>query len=427
MSNPRRLPLAAQILIGMALGAIVGLLLPAAGRNEAVDNAVEFAGIGGQLWLRALQMTVLPLVFGLLATLFVRGPRMDSVAGGGRMTRRAFATIAALYALAVPVAVASVYGLLAAFPVTDAMARALRAMAGEGVTAEAVPWAEAVLSVIPENIAAAMSGPSLLPVLFFALVFGAALARLPDGAGRTTLTALLTGMTDTMFVIVDWVLRIAPLGVALLVLPTVHQFGTDVFAALAHWIGISIAQLLILLTVLYAVVVVATRVPVGRFAREMLPVQMVAMGTQSSTGCMPLTIAACRRMGLSRQAIDATVPLAAVVFRMSAVGTAVLVSLYAAQVYGLGPLPVLVVAGIGALGGLLEVGSVGIPSAATYLARVVPIAAIVGFPIEFIVVLLVVETIPDILKTTNHVTAHALAAAIVDRNAPPFADEVGAA
>ncbi|GGD63422.1 cation:dicarboxylase symporter family transporter [Erythrobacter arachoides] len=414
----RTFPLAAQILAGLAVGAAAGLGLAAAGRSEGMDQIVGVIGLGGKLWLRALQMTILPLVFGLLATLFLRSSGIGSGDGsgaGGRTARRALGAIGLLYLLAVPVGVVLAELLLGAFPVTEAMARAMRSLAGGGVAPDPVPWAEAVLAIIPANVVEAMAGPTLVPVLFFALVFGAALAKLPDGEGRRALSALLTGLTDAMFVIVGWVIRIAPLGVALLVLPTTYEHGADIFAGLAHWIALMVAAQLTVLGLLYLLVATAGRVPLPRFARAMLPTQVVAVGTQSSTGCMPLTIESCRAMGLSERAIGATVPLAATTLRMSAPMTYVFVAMYAAQVYGSATPSVLLLLGIGLLGGLLEIGSAGIPSAATFVARLVPLAAIVGFPIEFAAVLLVVEVIPDVFKTLNHVTAHAVATALVDR------------
>ena len=408
----KKLPLAAQILIGLALGAIIGLLLPADGANSRVDSAVGIAALTGELWLRALQMTILPLVFAMLSTLFIRS---QGLASGGRTTRRAMAVIAGLYVFGVFMGVVLSYGALALFPVTDSMAQAMRAMAGEGVAAESPVWAEAVLAIVPANIVAAMSGDSLLPVLFFALLFGAALAKLEDGPGKATLSAALTGLADAVFIIVNWVLKAAPLGVALLILPTTQRHGTDIFAGLAHYIALSTAQPIIFLLVLYPLTALFSRVPMGTFAKAVFPAQSVAFGTQSSTGTMPVTIKACRDMGLEEEAISVTMPLAAVLLRVITGTTAIFVSMYAVAVYDLAPLSLAMVIGLGFLGVLIEVSMVGIPGSATFIAYYAPFAAVVGFPVEFIVVLLVVNVIPDIAMTVLNVTGHATATAIVDR------------
>lgn len=408
----KQVPLAAWILIGLALGAVIGLALPASGTNAGVDEAVSIAALLGELWLRALQMTILPLVFAMLSTLFIRS---HGLASGGRTTRRALVVIAALYLLGVFMGVVMSYGLLGLFPVTDDMAQALRAMAGEGMIAESPPWGEAVLAVVPANIVAAMSSDSLLPVLFFALVFGAALAKLEDGPGKATLSSGLTGLADTVFIIVNWVLKAAPLGVALLILPTTHRHGTDIFAGLAHYIALATIMPVIFMVVIYAITVTLGRVPLGKFTRAIFPAQSVAFGTQSSTGTMPVTIKACRDMGLSEEAIGATMPLVAVLLRIITSATAIFVCMYAVAVYDMQPLTLVMVIGLGFLGVLIEISMVGIPGSATFVAYYAPFAAIVGFPIEFIVVLLVVNVIPDIAYTVFHVTTHATATALVDR------------
>lgn len=408
----KRISLSVQILFGLVLGAVLGFILPEAGRNESVDRLVEGAAIGGKLWLQALQMTILPLVFGLLATLFIRSQDMSHGTG---TARRAFYLMLALYLVSIPIGMVNAYIFLGAFPVTDGMAQALRSMAGEGVALESLPWQETLLAVVPVNIISAMAGPTLLPVLFFALVFGAALAKLKDSEGKRTLSGAFTGLVDVSFVIVGWVLRLAPLGVALLILATTQRFGTAVFAGLAHWLALSILNVLVLLVSVYIIVVLATKVPVSKFARAMLPAQSIAAGTQSSTGTMPVTIQSCREMGLSEQAISATIPLAATIFRFIAPASFIMGTAYAALVYDLPPLGIAMFLTVGLLGTLMEMGSVGIPGAATAVAKMTPIAALVGFPIEIVVVFLVVEIIPDIFKTTTNVTAHAAAAAIVDR------------
>lgn len=416
----KRLSLSFQILAGLALGAAIGLALPSSGRNTGVDQFIEATAIGGKLWLQALQMTILPLVFGLVATLFIRS---KGVSRGAGTARRAFYVMLAFYLLAIPVGIFAVETYLGAFPVDAAMARAMRSMAGEGVPAESLHWQDSVLALVPVNIVSAMAGPSLLPVLFFALVFGAALATLPDSEGKQVLAAALNGLVDVAFKIVDWVLRLAPLGVAFLILATTQRFGADIFAGLAHWVVLSSANVATMLLAIYIAVVIAARVPLARFAKAILPAQSVAAGTQSSTGTMPLTIESCRRMGLSEEAISATVPLAAVVFRPIAPASFIFTCVYASQVYGLPTMGITMMVAIGLLGMLTEMGSVGVPNAATSMAKFTPFAALVGFPIEIIVVFLVVEIIPDIVKTTTNVTAHAATAAIVDRgvNSEPVA------
>ncbi|MXO61183.1 cation:dicarboxylase symporter family transporter [Altererythrobacter salegens] len=405
------MPLAARILVGLVIGAGIGLALPEPGVDPRIDQAVATVGLGGGLWLQALQMTILPLVFSLIATLFVRS---QGLAGGGRTTRRAMATIMGLYFVGVVAAVIGTIVLLEFFPVSEAIAQAMRAMTGEEIAGAPLPWADAILSIIPTNIVAAMGGDTLLPVLFFTMLFSAALSRLEDGEPRRVIVAGLTAISETMFIIVDWVLQLAPIGVALLILPTTFHFGATIFNGLAHFVALKTAIVFVVGAALYLVTAVFGRVPVGRFSRTMLPVQAVAFGTQSSTGCMPLTLKACRHMGISDEAADSTVPLAAILFRICAPGATLMLAAYAAQVYGL-PMGLGLMITIALLAVLLEMSVVGMPGAAVLVATVAPIVALVGFPLAFLGVVIVVEMFSDVFGTMVNATGHAAASNIVDR------------
>ncbi|WP_265570113.1 dicarboxylate/amino acid:cation symporter [Sphingomicrobium nitratireducens] len=405
------LHLAVKVLVALALGTLVGLVLPSPGSNATIDWVVALAAVAGQMWINALQMTILPLVFALLSTTFIRS---QGLATGGRVTRRSFALIIALYLLSVVVGLVMVPMMFAISPVTPEIGEALRHMVGNKVATEPLPWADAFLSLIPTNIVSAMAGATLLPVLIFALLFGAAIARLDDGEPRRVVVAALTGIADAVFVIVDWVLRLSPLGVAFLIMPTIQQNGLGIFAGFAQYILMSIAVALVLLAITYVLVAVRGSVPLGRFAHHILSVQAVALGTQSSTGCMPLTIKACKAMGVRDEATDVSVPLAAVLFRIVSPASAVLAAYYGAQVYGIEVgFGLLVAAGL--LGMVLEMGLVGIPGAATFIAYYAPIAALVGFPLEFMLVFIVVNVLPDIVFTGLHVTSHASVATMIDR------------
>lgn len=167
----KRLPLAARIVMGLALGAVGGLALPGAGAAAWSDGVVASAGVIGRLWLAALQMTILPLVFALLSTTFIRSA---GLAEGTGVTRRTIATLAALYALGIAVGVVVTPILLGVFPVTGDIAAALRGTGGGPVEVARLPVADMILGLVPTNVVSAAAGGSLLPVVFFALVFGAA-------------------------------------------------------------------------------------------------------------------------------------------------------------------------------------------------------------------------------------------------------------
>jgi Na+/H+-dicarboxylate symporter len=407
----RKLPLAAWILIGLAAGVIAGLALPGAGRAEWSDAAVATAGVIGELWLAALQMTILPLVFALLSTTFIRS---TGLAEGTGAARRTVLVIAALYVLGILVGVALTPMLLALWPVSAEMAEALRGTGGVPVDVERLPVADMILGMVPSNIVAAAAGGSLLPVVFFAIVFGAALTRI-DEEKRASIAAVLTGLAEAMFVLVGWVLALAPIGVAGLILVTANTHGTTVLLGLAHYILLYIAIVLVLTLCAYVVAVLFGRVRLRDFARAVLPTQVVAFGTQSSLACLPLILKSATRLGVRENSADISVPLSVSLLRVSSPASSIFYGAYGAIVYGL-PYGIALLLAAGVLKTLIEVGSVGIPSQATMVATAAPVLALFGIPLEFLAVILVVETIPDLFKTVCNVTTHVAAATVVDRD-----------
>lgn len=414
LATLRNLPLAMKILIGLVLGAGLGLALPPAGQNGVADQIIGGAGVLGKLWLSALQMTILPLVFSLIATTFVRS---SGLAEGGGIARRTIIVVALLYGFGIVASIVLTPILLGLFPVPPDVAAALQSMAGSEVALEPLPIADMILGMVPKNIVAAMAGQSLLPVLIFALLFGAAMAKLDAADKKKGLVDLLMGISETMFIIVGWILAIAPFGIAFLILNTAHEHGTDLLVGLAHYLALTIAILIIFILLLYVLAMVVTRYSPLAFAKALLPTQVVAFGTQSSLACLPLILKSCDALGIRKETSGVAVPLAVTLMRVNSPVTGIFAGAYGAVVYGL-PYGIAIMAIAGLIGVLLEVGSVGIPSSATYVALQVPVMAVFGLPPGFVVVLLIVETIPDLFKTVCNVTGDALAAGIVDRKKP---------
>ena len=398
-----------MILVGLAAGSAVGLMLPAVGTAAWSDAIVAAASVTGRLWLAALQMTVLPLVFALLSTTFIRA---TGLAEGANATRRTLWVVAALYGLGILVGVALTPLLLELWPVNPDTAAALR-QSGEPVEAERLPVSDMILGLVPANIFAAAADGALLPVVFFAIVFGAALTRI-DEAKRAPLEGGLTALAETMFVVVGWVLMLAPIGVAGLILVTANAHGSAVLFGLGHYILLYVLIVLVLTACAYLVATLWGKVGLIDFARAVLPTQIVAFGTQSSLACLPLILRSARQLGVRERFASVSVPLSVALLRVSSPASSIFYGAYGAIVYGLPyGLGLLLVAG--ALKTLIEVGSVGIPSQATMVATAAPVLALFGIPLEFLAIILIVETIPDIFKTVCNVTMDVAAATVVDR------------
>jgi Na+/H+-dicarboxylate symporter len=396
---------------GLVVGAAAGLALPAAGRTTWSDAIVAGADVVARLWLAALQMTILPLVFALLSTTFVRSAGLAETRGAAR---RAIVTILALYLFAIAVGMIFTPILLHLSPVTAEIASAMRRAAGAPAPVAALPVTDMILGLVPANIVSAAASSSLLPVVVFALVLGAALARL--GRERNgALVAVLEGLAGAMFVVVGWVVALAPVGVAGFTLVATATGGTTLLLGLVHYVALYTVLMLILTAFAYPLVAIVARVRLGAFAGAMLPVQAIAFSTRSSLACLPLGIEAAREIGVREHAVDVALPLSVALMRNSSSASAVFYGAYGAIVYGLPHgLALLFLAGV--VKTLMEIGSVGIPAQATLVSTAAPALAVMHVPPQFLALILLAETVPDMVKTVCNITFDVTAAALVDRD-----------
>jgi Na+/H+-dicarboxylate symporter len=409
MGKIARIPLGLRILAGLLLGLLVGIVLPPAGAAAWSDNFVAVARTGGQLWLSALQMTVLPLVFALLA--LGLGRPSKTTAGGGLIARRATLVFAALYAFSLVVAVSLNALLLAIWPVSPSTIEAFKKFAGTSVEAKIPPPGEIILGLVPSNVFASLAAGSILPVVVFAILFGLGMRHIAERS-QERVAELVEAISDIMFMIVRWILELAPIGAFGLVVATAHETGVAMLWGLATYLRHLLIVVAVMLALAYPVAALWGRTGFWRFAKGAAPSQLVAASTQSSVGSLPVMLESTRTLGVSDDVSNVTLPLAVSVFRFSGPTYTLTVAAYAAAAAGLSPdLNSLALASLLAL--LMEFAAVGLPNQVSFIAVAAPAFAVLGAPLGFLPVMLAVDTIPDIVGTTANVTGDLAAATVV--------------
>lgn len=391
---------------GLGAGLALGIALAG---SAAADMALEVAAPLGRLWLRALQMTIIPLVAGLLVTGIgeaVAAARVGSMAG---RTLGLFAAVLVggtlASALLMPL-------LLDAFPLPEAAAAALRGAVPD--QALAVPGAGAFIeSLIPANVFAAAANDAILPVIVFVALLGVAITRLPE-VPRAQLSGLFAALAGAMLIVIGWVLRIAPLGVFCLALGVGAQSGTSAIGGLVHYIALVASMGGLVFVAAYLVAVLGARRRLATFVREMLPVQAVALSTQSSLASLPAMLAACNRLGVARSSAEFVLPLAVALFRATGPGMNLAVCIYVAKLSGVALTPEVLAAGV-ATTLLTTVGTVSLPGTISFVSAIGPIALAMGLPLEPLALLVAVEMLPDIMRTVGNVTMDVAVAATIDR------------
>ncbi len=401
---------AAWTFAGLAAGLTAGLALAG---SAVLDVALSVAQPLGALWLRALQMTILPLVTALLFTGIVN---TVAAASAGAMARRTLALFASLLAVGAIMAVLAVPLLLEVAPVPAAAANVL---SGAGAAANAAPAGplpgpgDFLRSLIPANVVEAAAQGAMLPVIAFTALFALAATRLAD-APRRQLAGLAEAIAGAMMVVIGWVLALAPIGVFALALDVAAKSGTAAIGALAHYIAVVSAIGAVVLIAAYALATGLARQRLACFARAVLPAQAVAISTQSSLASLPAMLAACRSLGLRDRSGEFVLPLAVALFRATSPAMNLAVAIYVAKLTGVELTPAALAAGV-AVSLLTTLGSPSLPGTISFVTSIAPIALAMGVPIRPLALLVAVEMLPDIMRTLGNVTMDVAVTAVVDR------------
>jgi len=391
----------AALVAGLALGWALS-------SSSAAGPVLAVAGPVGTIWLRALQMTIIPLV----AALLVAGiARMVATARAGAMARRTLLTIAGVLAAGALLAALAMPLLLEIFPIPGTAEAAL--MAG-GAEPQAVPGIGAFFeSLVAPNIIAAAASTAMLPLIVFFVALAVAITRLPDSQ-RDLMLNLFQALGNTMLVIIGWVLWLAPLGVFALAIGVGLRSGGGAFAALGHYILLVSSLGLLILLAAYGVALLFARRSPAKFARAVLPAQAVALSTQSSLASLPAMLGSCRMLGIRETTADFVLPLAVAIFRATSPAMNLAVAIYVAKLTGIALTPAAIAAGA-AVALVTTVGSVSLPGAVSFVTSIGPIALAMGVPVEPLALLVAVEMLPDIMRTVANVTMDVAVTAAVDR------------
>ncbi|HEX8448428.1 MAG TPA: cation:dicarboxylase symporter family transporter, partial [Allosphingosinicella sp.] len=198
---------ATRILAALAAGLLLGIFTADFGWAPRTAELVEPIG---QIWLRGLQMTIVPLVVALLVTGIAESAE---AARGSRVAGRSFVLMVVILWLSAIFAALFVPLLLRLFPMGSEAANALSSALTSAKPVETVPgFGDFLRSIVPSNPVAAAASDQILPLVVFATVFAFALTRIPAD-GRRRVVELFRAVAEAMIVIVNWLLWLGPIGV----------------------------------------------------------------------------------------------------------------------------------------------------------------------------------------------------------------------
>lgn len=391
--------------IGLLAGLTAGTLLAG---TALLDPAVRIAAPIGTLWLRGLQMTIIPLVAALLITGIVK---IAAAARAGAVARRMLTLVFVILLLSGAITTLLMPLWLRLFPIPASASALLGAGGAEETVIPEI--GDFLTSFIAPNLFAAANETAMLPLTLFFALFALALMRLP-AEQRGVLVRFFHALGNAMLVIIGWVLWLAPVGVFALALGVAAEAGGGAFATFAHYIITVSVMVGVLVVGSYLLAMIGGRIGFLRFAAAMLPTQAVAISTQSSLASLPAMLDSARRLGIRDSTADFVLPLAVAIFRATSPAANLAVVIYVATLAGVTLTPAVMLAGV-LVAFVISVGSVSLPGAISFVVAIGPIAIAMGAPVEPLALLVAVEMLPDIMRTIGNVTMNVALAATTDR------------
>lgn len=389
------------LLAGLIVGGVLGAVL---GEDASVLQPV------GTIFLNLIFVLVVPLVFLSVAQSMVVLRRNEMI---GRVLGTSFGVFLFM---------SLVCGILAYVvmtlwnPFTDVSS--LGGAATGGILGEDVNIADAIAGTLTVNdFPLLLSREHLLPLILFAALFGLAVSYLGEKAA--TIEKLIFEGGAVVMKIMDLVMKLAPIGIGCYFAYTIGWLGGS------GWMGERILgnylQVLLIVCVISAVVffiinsayALYSRMPLGKFWKEMIVPAATAVGTCSSAACIPINIAAAQKMGVSEKIAGGVIPIGTNLHKDGSVITAVAKILFTLYMFGMEPsnigsavLVILLALVVSIVVGAIPVGG---------MTGELLICAVLGVDPSFAASLLIIGTICDIPATLVNSTGNLVAATLVDR------------
>jgi len=389
----RKPSLTAWIFLGMAAGIVAGAAAPGVAAKMALISNV---------FLRLIKSIIAPLLFATL---------VYGIAGAGHPKQMGRIGLKAIIYFEVVTTIALFLGLGAVNLVRPGQGVALQKTAEEAAVRQAPPTLSGVLEhVFPTSIIDAMARGEVLQIVVFALLFGAACAAIPDKA--RPVVKFTESLAEVMFQYTRYVMYLAPLGVGAAMAATVGSKGFAVLVGLGKLVlTMYAAQILFVAGVLGAVAALA-RLPLKRFYQAVREPFLIAFSTASSEAALPRALQNMESFGVPKHIVAFVIPTG---YSFNLDGTTLylsLASVFVAQAAGielsLGQQLLMMLTLM-----LTSKGVAGVPRAA--LVILAGTVATFGLPMEGVAVLLGIDAVMDMVRTSVNVLGNCLATAVVAR------------
>ncbi|WP_084397208.1 dicarboxylate/amino acid:cation symporter [Henriciella aquimarina] len=420
-----------RVMIGLVLGTLIGVGFRYGLSEETASQAGQYFKPFGDLFLNLIRMLVVPLIFlTLVSGVLAMGDPKKLGSLGGRAI--AVYMLTTLVAVTIGLIIGTILQPGAGFDVgtvsqDDIEATRQRLESGGAMETAGVfeQIMRTVLAIVPTNPVDAMARGDVLPVIFFAIMFGIGILLAGD-AGKPVADVFNSG-AEAILKLTLLVMEVAPFGVLALMAWVMADYGFAVVAALGMMtLSVYLACALHMLITHGFLIKVIGRLPLIPFYRGATDAQMVAFSTSSSSATLPVTMSVAQKnLGIGKPVASSVLPLGATI---NMDGTALyqgLIALFAAQALGLDVTFGTYIT-VAVMATLVSIGTAGIPSVSLFLATTT-LGVIGATPEQMLLILaplFAFDRLLDMMRTMTNITGDLAVSTLVAKWENEFDEEV---
>jgi proton glutamate symport protein len=402
-----RVSLTQWIILSLVIGIVVGALFPETARAAHGGWAATDLKVLATIFIRMIKSLIVPLIFSTLVV---------GIAGHGddmkRVGRLAFRSI--VY-FEIVTTFALIVGLLAVNIVKPGVGVVLPTEVGADVQKLATvhPTFSGVLEhTVPQSFFEAAANNEVLQIVFFAILFAVALARVPDVRARSFFLEFCESLSQVMFKFVGLVMAYAPIGIGAAIAVTVSHSGLGVLVNLAKLVGTLYGALIVFLVTVLVPVALLARIPLGRFVRTVREPALIAFSTASSEAALPRAMQAMEAFGVPKRIVAFVMPTG---YSFNLDGSTLylaLASVFVAQAAGVDmPIGRQILMMLTLM--LTSKGVAAVPRAS--LVILAGALTQFGLPLSGVAVILGVDALMDMARTSVNLVGNCLATAVMAR------------
>ncbi len=399
-------------------GFLIGLALAESPSPIAPITVSLFTAVGA-VFVNLIRMTAIPLVASMLVA------SIGGLTESARLGRTGLIALCIAISLLAAAAIASVVvaePILAHVRIDPAAALALRgslAGAPQAVAPHAPGAAQWVVSLVAPNIVKAVVDDAILPVILFAVIVGLALTRITK-SGRDPVLRFVSGVAATMQRLVAGIIQLAPFGVCALAVPLAARLGLSAASAVFIYVVLVVALTVAAVALLlYPLGIALGPMSASAFVAYCAPSQTIALASRSSLAALPVILESAEAARLPPDSSRIVLPIAVSMFHFGAAVAQTVGVLFLARLFGVALTPAQLASVVLAVI-LASFAVPGVPGGS--IIAMVPVLTAANLPIEGVGILLAVDTIPDMFRTTANLTGAMTLAAILP--APDFTETV---